>query len=589
MWDQSLRFTRSFIDYARSRLLSTFALVICASLLEGVGILFLLPVLQLLLNDDALQSSLFASTLSALGLNTPAQMICAVLAAFFCIMIVRAVTVAARDVRLTSLSLGFVDHCRTRLFSSLADTSWLKVLTTHRADIEHVLTMDVSRIAQGTTLILQAASRLVLLITQLTIALVLSPLMTVAVLAPIFAGAGLLWPIIGRARGSGDRLSKAGLEVMTLLNSFLSGLKLAKTHGTEDRYVSAFDENLSLMRGQMIAFVRQQTTISQTFQCLTAMVAAAAIYIGLIVLEQPLATVAIILIIMVRLTGPLRGTLSALQSFANMLPAFENYQRIIRQAAPEHNKGSQAIVDVPANLHAESRLNPAAIRLQNVSFRYGPFGDDILKNISLEVSSGELVAIVGASGAGKTTLVDLLCGLLAPTQGQVCVDGAPLNEEFRKAWRHQLSYVPQDPFLFDQSIRKNLLWAEAPRDDAALWEALRLAGADEFVRRLEHGLDTRVGERGAQMSGGERQRICLARALVRQPRLLILDEATNALDAHLEREIMETVGDMRGVATIIVVTHRPSALTTVDKVIRLAGGRQVGGNTDFRRLRDVDN
>jgi ATP-binding cassette subfamily C protein len=182
------------------------------------------------------------------------------------------------------------------------------------------------------------------------------------------------------------------------------------------------------------------------------------------------------------------------------------------------------------------------------------------------VPVGEVVALVGPSGAGKSTIADLMTGLLTPDSGRVTVDGVVLDETRARAWREQVGYVSQDTYLFHDTVRANLMWARPGASEAEVREALGLAAAEQFVDALAAGLDTVIGERGASISHGERQRLALARALLRHPRLLILDEATNSLDAHNEQRILDTIERLRGGLTIVMIAHRIAAVRRADRI-----------------------
>src|SRR3954451_1443211 len=186
--------------------------------------------------------------------------------------------------------------------------------------------------------------------------------------------------------------------------------------------------------------------------------------------------------------------------------------------------------------------------------------------------AGRLTVLSGACGAGKSRLLDLLAGLLRQEDGEILIDGKVLGPSELLEWRRGVGYLTQEPFLFHDTIRANLLIADPQADDAAIEQALMAASAAEFVQRLPQRLETVVGDRGALLSGGERQRLALARALLRKPALLILDEPTSALDQQVQQSVLEAIERLKGQTTIILVTHRPERVQSPDHVLTLQGG-----------------
>jgi ATP-binding cassette subfamily C protein len=196
----------------------------------------------------------------------------------------------------------------------------------------------------------------------------------------------------------------------------------------------------------------------------------------------------------------------------------------------------------------------------------------VFKGMSMRIESGSLTTLVGPSGAGKTTIIDLTIGLLQPQQGQILLDGTSLQDIDIKQWRGMIGYVPQDTILLHDSILHNVTLGDPALsiDDAE--QALRAANAWEFVCGLSEGLDTIVGERGGKLSGGQRQRIVIARALVNQPRLLILDEATSALDRESEDAVCETMESLKGELTILAISHNRAMVQAADCVYKMTNG-----------------
>jgi ABC-type multidrug transport system fused ATPase/permease subunit len=217
-----------------------------------------------------------------------------------------------------------------------------------------------------------------------------------------------------------------------------------------------------------------------------------------------------------------------------------------------------------------------AIRFENLTFCYPGADRPALEAFDVEIHAGSTVGVVGPTGAGKTTAIDLLIGLLAPTSGRILIDGVPLDDTNRRAWQRGIGYVPQGIFLADASIAENIAFGEAPDsiDVAAVERAARIANIHDFISgQLPAGYDTKAGERGVRLSGGQRQRIGIARALYRNPPVLVFDEATSALDTETESAIIEAIERLRRVHTIVTIAHRLTTVRECDQIVLLEAGR----------------
>jgi ABC-type bacteriocin/lantibiotic exporter with double-glycine peptidase domain len=227
--------------------------------------------------------------------------------------------------------------------------------------------------------------------------------------------------------------------------------------------------------------------------------------------------------------------------------------------------------DAPAVLHN--------IDLAGVSFRYSPAAPFVLKSVSLRIRAGEAIGIVGASGCGKTTLVDLVLGLLRPVAGRIEIDGVMLEPDGVPAWQQSIGYVPQEVLLMHATVRENIAFGVEPAaiDDARVREAARQAGASDFIEALPGAYGAPLAGVGGTLSGGQRQRLGIARALYHRPSLLVLDEATNSLDAGTEAAIIETVVRNRGAQTMLIVAHGAAVIDACNHVFELRDGVLVEG------------
>lgn len=214
------------------------------------------------------------------------------------------------------------------------------------------------------------------------------------------------------------------------------------------------------------------------------------------------------------------------------------------------------------------------IELKDISYRYPNTSKDILDHANMIIPIGKSIGIVGASGSGKTTTVDILLGLLKPYQGNVLIDGNDINQDF-ESWLQQLSYIPQSIYLLDGTIRENIAFGykTSEIDDDRIWKALQESQMEDFVKRQPQGLDTEIGEMGVRLSGGQRQRIGIARALYKNPKVIVFDEATSALDNETESAIIDSINQLKGKKTLIIIAHRLTTIEECDIVYRVEGGQ----------------
>lgn len=231
-----------------------------------------------------------------------------------------------------------------------------------------------------------------------------------------------------------------------------------------------------------------------------------------------------------------------------------------------------------------------AIRIHKISWRYSEDGVDVLKDLSLTIPKGKSIALIGESGAGKTTLADIILGLLKPQQGSVYADDMDIFDN-KKAWAQMVGYVPQAVYLTDDTIRNNIAFGIEPNeiDDDKIWKALEQAQLANFVKGLKEGINMLVGERGVRFSGGQRQRIAIARALYHDPDILVLDEATSALDNETEKAVIESIDSLLGKKTMIIVAHRLSTVANCDEIYEIKGGIAVKRNKDEVLKTDIKN
>jgi ATP-binding cassette subfamily C protein len=483
------------------------------------------------------------------------------LALFVVAMSLRSILLFARDMLTTRLQAGHEASMQLRAAATLADRGWPFAASIGQAGMQALLLTDLNRAALAVTYGQQALVALVMLLVQAAVAIFLSPGLAAIALAMILLGYAFSWRWVRRARRSGVALSSAYDESTAAGFRLHAGLKAALAQGTVPQFLHEYRSSLSNVMETWLRIARDSAVLRAGSTIASALAAALLLLVGVWLLALPLAILLPLLVLFARMAGPVQSLQQSLQTAAAAAPAFAAVeQRIGRRPA------SADVAERPRRPISWERLD-----LSGIVYRHS--SDRGLADVSLTFRAGEWIGIGGDSGAGKTTLLDVIAGLLPLQAGTMTVDGQPLEGILLTRWRDSLAYVAQGEMVFDDSVRGNLLADGLAASDGELWAALQAVGLKERVGALPLGLDQHVGDRGSSLSGGERQRLALARAILRKPTLLILDEATAALDANTEAQVMRALRSLQPPPAALVVAHRDRTLAACDRRIVIREGK----------------
>lgn len=467
----------------------------------------------------------------------------------------------AQTVAANRLTLDFGAQLSLRLHAAVMRAGWGSEALARPADLVHALSVQTAQCAFATQVAINLATRLLYLPSLLAAALLLSPQLAVAVLAlALVAGLPML-PLARRSYALAGHLGRAATRLHGEISDELAGLKALKVLRAETARRGALRERLGEVQHAQLAQTRAMAAVRAWQRIAAAATAVAGAYYGLSVLRLDGAAMLALALALARLGSSVSQTLEFWRQLGRLLPIYG----LLRGREERCRADREPEPAVPA-----PRLR-RDLSLRGVGYTHPGAGAATLAAIDLTIPALAITALTGPSGAGKSTVADLVMGLVAPTHGAVAIDGTPLDGPARVAWRGSVAYVAQEPFLFHDTVRANLCLARPDAADAELEQALEAAAAG-FVLRLPQGLDTVVGDRGSRLSGGERQRLMLARALLRRPDLLILDEATNALDPVSEAQVIASLRGLARRTTILVIAHRSAMIEAADRVLRLEGG-----------------
>ena len=560
-------FLRSVVAAMPGRFALAAVLTVVAAFVEGLGLALLIPLLALVGLDVgggsvAAVMDAFEGAVRALGLELSLAL---VLTLYAGLVITGATLSRWAALASATVSHGYAAGLRAELQESLARASWLFHTRSRGSHLTQVLTSEASRVVMATDALLALVVRVATTTVYVVAAMLIAPALTLLVAV---LGSGAFVALRSRTRavhGLGRQIVAANAAMYDAIGEDLGGLKLIKGHGVEGRSIGAFAELAQRVADLYVASARAQLGTAFAMRTASVLILSGLVFGAVTWFGLAPAGLLVLIYVFARLAPLIQGLQTSLQNFVANVPAHAEVTSLLQaaQAASEHVAGSDAVTEVRD-----------AIVVDCVSFGYEA-ETRVLRDLTLRIDAGTTTAIVGPSGSGKSTLADLLIGLLRPDSGSIAVDGRALEPTWLQAWRSSIGYVPQDAFVFHASIRNNLRATSPTASDAELWQALDDASARGFVERLPLGLDTVLGDRGVRISGGERQRIALARAMLRRPAMLVLDEATSNLDVDNERRVQAAVESLRGRLTIVMIAHRLATVRSADRIHVLDAGRVV--------------
>lgn len=576
---------RDLLDAREKRqALVLLVLMLALGIVELVGVAAIFPLFSVLADPGIIQSNQYLRrTYEMLGFTSTNNFLIFLSATVFVIVVTRTAFTAVTSYGLLRYAQMRSHALSVKLLSSYLRRPYAWFLNRHSAEMGKSVLSEVDQVVRDSLIpALQLVSRLIIVLLIVGLVIAIEPVVAVSAFAGVALAYGLVYLSVSTfLRRQGKARIAANRARFQIAQELLGGVKEVKIGGLERGYLRRFEK-------ASLHFARIRTQFQLVREVPRYMLELIAIG-GILVL---------IIALLIRADGNLGVALPviALYAFAGLrlLPAVQ----VIYQSIVSLRFGGPAL----KALHAELRTGehatdwesvvPLALKrelaLEHVSFTYPKADRPILQDVSLAIPVHTTVGLVGVTGAGKSTLVDVILGLLEPHQGRLSIDGQTIDRSNVRAWQRSVGYVPQQIFLADESIAANIAFGVQPEkiDHSAIERAARMAMLHEFiVTELPKGYETEVGERGVRLSGGQRQRVGIARALYHDPDVLVLDEATSALDNLTEKAVMEAVNNLSRRKTIVIIAHRLTTVKGCDAIFIVDKGKvRVAGQGELAEL-----
>lgn len=540
--------------------------LVLAGLAEGVGMSSILPLINLAAAGSSagppgsvgsdLAQAITAALRSAGAEPTPAVLLALVTGGILFKALL--VLVATKQVGFTVAH--FATDLRLELIRALLRSRWQYYVHQPLGTLLGAVASETRRAGAAYLHATSIVAMLLQALAYVVVGLLISwPATLVALLATVVVVA-LLTGFVRSARRAGVRQTEVMQSLLKRLTDLLQSVKPLKAMGREALLAPTLGGETRRLQRALRREVLSTEAVEALQEPMAVTVFAIGLYLAQTQLDVPIASVIVLAVVGMRIVASLGRVQKEYQRMVVSESAYWAVRGLIDRVEGQRE---------PAAGEAAPTLRQA-IEVRDVRVAYD--GAPAIDGASMRLPAGQLTAVIGPSGAGKTTLADVVIGLLQPTAGTVLVDGVPLAALDQKRWRAGIGCVPQETFLLHDSIARNVTLGDPELSPADAETALRQAGAWDFVAALPDGTATLVGERGLRLSGGQRQRLALARALVRQPALLVLDEATAALDPATEADVCRTLQALRGQVTMLAVCHQGPLIDAADNVYRISDG-----------------
>lgn len=560
-------------------------LMLIGAILETLGVSMIVPVMNVVLEEDAIAKHEYLQIIcNMFQLDNSNQLTILVMVGLVLVFVIKNIFLFFQQK--VQLKFVYTNQFATsrRMMINFMQRPYEYYLNADTAVIQRSITSDVNNMYGLILALLQLVSEGIVFICLAGISLVTDVWMSLTVTALLVVALliikCILKPIMRKA-GEENQEFYSGLYKW--IDQSVMGIKEIKIARKENYFINEY----SKCGAGYVGAVQRYNLYNSTPRLLIEALAIAGMILYLMVqllngteaadIVPQLGLLAVAAMRLIPCANRINNHLTSISYFEPFfMGVSDNLQEEIRDEKIDYSETAyQKKVDV------EKLVIKKEIALQDITYKYPNTDVLIFDHADMTIPIGNAVGIVGTSGAGKTTIVDILLGLLQLENGRILADGVEVKEHY-DSWLKNIGYIPQTIFMIDSTIRKNVAFGypDEEIDDAKVWEALKEAQLDEFVRGLPEGLDTGIGERGIRLSGGQRQRIGIARALFEDPEVLVLDEATSALDNETEAAIMDSINRLHGRKTLIIIAHRLQTIEKCDMVYRVVNGKIAAENHD---------